>query len=150
MTGARPLIVLLTTIAAATGCRATYLVRSPLVADSRELVVRFQSPRELEVPTTGRPLQRLSDVQMLRGRAISVRNDTLELRVEHMLQIPRLQQPTTWRPVSPPLIVALPLGDQSIRIEEQRLSPGRTMAAVVLTAPAVAFALAIMLQSGNR
>jgi hypothetical protein len=132
-----------------TGCHATYPVRSPLVPDSRELFVRFHSPRELEAATADGAPRRLSEVQVVRGRAISVRNDTLALRVARILQIARPDRPLTWRPVSPPVTVAVALGDQSLRIEEERISPGRTMAAVLLGAPVVAFALAAM-RAGNR
>lgn len=127
------------TAVAVGGCSATYSVRPPAGADAREIIVRFTTPRELEALTPAGVRQRLADVQALRGNAVGVRNDTLEFRIARLLETPRLQQPTTWRRLSPPLILTLSLQDGSLRFESQRRSPGRTMALFALGIPAALF-----------
>ena len=131
------------TIVAAGGCSATHPVRPPTGADAREIIVRFASPRDLEALTPAGVRQRLVDVQAVRGNAVSVRNDTLEFRIARLLGVPRLQQPTSWRRLSPPLILTLPLQDGSLRFESERPSPGRTMAVFGLGISATVFLFAI-------
>jgi hypothetical protein len=133
------------TIVAATSCRASYPVRQPLGAGPRDLIVRFAQPQGLEARTIAGAPQHLLDISAVRGKAMRVRNDTVEFRVERTHGTPRLQQPTTWHRLSEPLILMLPLHDRSVRVEEERLSPGRTMATVLLGAPATAYLVAIML-----
>jgi hypothetical protein len=144
MTQVRAVIVTLATVAATLGCYTAQPARSLGASESRELFVRFVSTRELDVHTESGVPQRLTDVHALRGRAVRVHADSLDLRIEQVLETPRLRQPTTWRPIVPRLLVTLPLHDRSLRVEEQRLARGQTGIAVVLGALTAAFVALVL------
>ena len=140
----RHLAALLTVSIAATGCHAAYPLTAPLGTDSRELVVRFLPPRPMEGRTAAGVLRREANVESIRGRAITVRSDTLVLEVEWLQK-----SDVDWKLVSPTVVMAVPIGDPAVRIRERRISPGRTLAAVVLLPPVIAWIALYIYCSGD-
>jgi hypothetical protein len=135
---------LLAALTSVSACHATYPLRAPLGADARELVVRFTTPRPLEARTCAGVQHHIPNVEALRGRAITVRNDTLTLEIEWLHKWER-----AWQPVSPTLIASVAVNDSALRIGERRSAPGRTFAAVFLGVPAAAWTLLFILCSST-
>jgi hypothetical protein len=136
--------MLLAALASVSACHATLPLRAPLGADARELVLRFTSPRSLQARTSAGVQHHIANVEALRGRAITVRNDTLTLEIEWLQKWER-----RWQPVSPTLVAAVAVNDSALRIGERRSAPGRTFAAVVLGVPAAIWTLLFIICSSS-
>jgi hypothetical protein len=104
----------------------------------REIEASFARPRELEARTRSGTRIVLPDVRGVRGRALEIRNDTL------ILEISWWRRSAAWQREPSPAVAPLRLSDPATRIGQRRLSPGRTLAMIVVT-PAVLFAFAFIL-----